>query len=72
MNKLVPCGTTNAQLVASVLSPQLIGQKAIVRFAMVNEFAESIESARAVVFLMDEQRKMVSTSTRWVIGGQNG
>ena len=32
-------------------------------------FAEKIESARAVCFLLDEQGKMVAQSTKWVIGG---
>lgn len=38
--------------------------------AMRNGFSEKIESARAVVFLLDEQGKTVGQpTTRWVIGG---
>jgi hypothetical protein len=36
---------------------------------MKNNFAEKVESAKAVVFLLDEQGKMVGQSTKWVIGG---
>ena len=31
--------------------------------------ADKVESAQAVVFLLDEQGKMVGQGTRWVIGG---
>ena len=58
-----------AQLVVTVTPPKVVGQKAIVPLAMRNGFTETIESARAVVFLIDEQGKMVGQSTRWVIGG---
>jgi hypothetical protein len=44
------------------------GQKAIVPLAMKNGFAERIQSARAVCFLLNDQGKMVGQSTRWVIG----
>ena len=58
-----------AQLVVTVSPVKVAGQKAIVPLTMKNDFAEKIESARAVVFLLDEQGKMVAQSTRWVIGG---
>jgi len=38
---------------------------------MKNGLSEKVESARAVVFLLDEQGKMVGQATRWVIGGSN-
>ncbi len=64
-------GTTlaQAQLAVTVSPPKMTGQKAIVPLAMKNGFSEKIESARAVVFLLDEQGKMVGQGTRWVIGG---
>jgi hypothetical protein len=40
-----------------------------VPLALKNNFAEKIESARAAVFLLDPQGKMVGRSTKWVIGG---
>jgi hypothetical protein len=61
--------TAHAQLAVTVSPVKVTGQKAIVPLAMQNNFAEKIESARAVVFLLDEQGKMVGQSTKWVIGG---
>ena len=61
--------TASAQLAVTVSPPRIAGQKAIVPLAMRNGFSEKIESARAVVFLLDEQGKMVGQGTRWVIGG---
>jgi hypothetical protein len=36
---------------------------------MKNKFSETIESARATLFLLDQQGKIVGQSTAWVIGG---
>ena len=58
-----------AQLAVTVSPPQVVGQKAVVKLAMKNSLADKVESARAVVFLLDDQGKMVGQSTRWVIGG---
>jgi len=58
-----------AQLAVTVSPPKVTGQKAIVPLSMKNNFPEKIESARAVVFLLDDQGKMVGQSTKWVIGG---
>ena len=64
--------TAQAQLAVTVLPTKVTGQKAIVPLALKNNFPEQIESARAVVFLLDEQGKAVGQpTTRWVIGGSN-
>jgi len=60
--------TVHAQLAVTVSSPQVIGQKTIVQLTMKNSFKQSVESARAMCFLIDEQGKMVGQSTKWVIG----
>jgi len=60
--------SAHAQLAVAVSPPKVIGQKTIVQLAMKNNFKESIESARAVCFLLDEQGKMVGQSAKWVIG----
>jgi len=60
------CG---AQLSVTVSSVKVTGQKAIVPLTLKNTFADKIESARAVVFLMDEQGQMVGQRTDWIIGG---
>lgn len=59
----------SAQLAVTVSPVKVTGQKAIVPLTMKNNFADKIESARAVVFLLDDQGKMLGQVTRWVIGG---
>src|SRR5437899_9725827 len=61
--------TAQAQLAVTVSPVKITGQKALVPLAMKNNLTEKIESARAAVFLLDEQGKMVGQTTRWVIGG---
>jgi len=62
--------TTHAQLAVTVSPPKIAGQKAVVPLTMKNNLTDKIESARAVVFLLDEQGKMVGQKTDWVIGGR--
>ena len=61
--------TAQAQLAVTVSPVKITGQKAVVLLAMTNAIAESVESARAICFLLDEQGKMVGQSAKWVIGG---
>jgi hypothetical protein len=61
-----------ADLLVNVDAPKTVGQKTLVKLALKNTFPEKIESARAVAFLLDEHGKMVSQSTKWVIGGTKG
>lgn len=65
-------GTTlaHAQLAVTVSPVKVIGQKAVVPLAMKNGLSQTVESARAVVFLLDEQgRAQCPPVTRWVISG---
>jgi len=60
----------SAQIIVTVSSPKIVALKAVVPLAITNGFSERIESARAVVFLLDEHGKTVGPpTTRWVIGG---
>src|SRR5258705_7316304 len=61
----------NAQLAVMVSSPKVISQKAVVPLVLKNGLPEKVISARAVVFLLDEQGKMAGQAARWVIGGTN-
>jgi hypothetical protein len=62
--------SASAQLAVTVSPVKITGQKAIVPLAMKNNCGEKIESARAVVFLLDEQGQAQGQPvTRWVIGG---
>ena len=56
-----------ADLVVKVGEPKQTSGKAVITLEMKNTFAEKVESARAMVFLLDEQGKMVGQATRWVI-----
>src|SRR5712691_5018266 len=58
-----------AQLLVTVSPPKVAGQKVVTPLAMKNSFNVNIQSARAAVFLLDDQGKMVGQGTRWVIGG---
>lgn len=58
-----------AQLAVTISPVQATGSKAIVPLTMKNGFAERIQSARAVCFLLDDQGKMVGQASRWIIGG---
>ena len=60
---------TRAQLSVAVLPSKIATQKAIIPLEMKNSFAEEIQSARAVLFLLDPDGNMISQATRWVIGG---
>ena len=58
-----------AQLAVTVSSPKVTGQKAVVALGIKNGLAQEVESARAVVFLLDGSDKLIGQSARWVVGG---
>ena len=64
--------TAQAQLIVTVSQPKIAVQKAVIPLEMKNEFSQKIKSARAAVFLLDGQGKMVAQSSKWVIGGAPG
>jgi hypothetical protein len=61
--------SVHAQLVVTVSPPKVTGSKAVVKLEMRNNFAQKVESAKAVCFLADEQGKVIGHATQWVIGG---
>jgi len=64
---------SHAQLHVTISPVRLTGHKAVVPLSLENRFLETVESARAVVFLLDERGKAVSLpTTRWVVGGSRG
>src|SRR5689334_2641265 len=66
---LLDAVTANATLTIKIAEPKTYGQKAILKMELQNTFANAIESARAVVFLLDDDGKVVGQETRWIIGG---
>jgi hypothetical protein len=65
---LLAAAVAQAELNVTITSPRITGSKTLVKVETVNGFAEQVESARAVCFLLDEHGKMVGQSTQWVIG----
>lgn len=59
----------NAELSVKVQESKLAGAKAIVKLTMKNTYSKTVESARAAVFLLDDNGKVVGQRTEWVIGG---
>ena len=66
---LIQTKTASADLTVKVGSPKTYGQKTIVKMELRNTFTNAVESARAVVFLLDDHGKVVGQETRWIIGG---
>ena len=61
-----------ASLSVKVDAPKPTGNKALIKLSMTNTYPEKVQSARAVVFLVDDQSKVVGQSVHWVIGGTPG
>ena len=59
----------SAQLTVAVSQPKVTGSKAVVKLEMKNAFEEPVQSARATVFLVNGQNKVIGQSAKWVIGG---
>src|SRR5436309_3541902 len=59
----------DAALVVRMSEPKTYGQKTIIKMELQNTFTNRIESARAVVFLLDDKGKVVGQETRWILGG---
>jgi len=60
--------TVYGQLTVTVSPPKGNGERVIIPLALKNDLSKTVESARAVVFLLNDG-KMVGQASRWVIGG---
>jgi hypothetical protein len=58
-----------AKLTVTVDSTKQVGKKSVIKLTLKNDFQEKVESARAQIFLIDEQGKVVGQKAQWVIGG---
>src|SRR5437899_9691893 len=61
--------TGQAALLVKLDEPKPAGSKTVVKITMKNTFKENVESARATLFLIDDNGKVVGQNTGWVIGG---
>jgi hypothetical protein len=57
-----------AQLAVTVFPLKVAVQKVLVPLTLANHLSATVQSARAVCFLLDDQGRMVGQSTKWVIG----
>lgn len=60
---------SNAKLSVQMAEPKTVGNKSIIKLTLKNDFTKKIESARAVIFLINDVGKVVGQATKWVIGG---
>lgn len=60
------------QVVVTTSPPKVTASKAVVKIVIKNTFTETVDSARAACFLLDEQGKVLGQTTRWIIGGSPG
>ena len=61
---------TYAQLEVRLLETQQSGNKSLVKLELNNTYDQAIKDARAWVFLMDEEGKVVGNKAAWIIGGE--
>lgn len=62
--------SARADLLVTSEPAKITGQTAVVKLDMRNTFKRKVESARAVVFLMDPQGVVIGHGVKWVITGQ--
>jgi hypothetical protein len=68
--KVINTNSTGINVLAvNVAAPKLLKDKAVVEITMKNNLTETIKSARAIAFLLDEQGQVIGQSSKWVIGG---
>lgn len=58
-----------AKLIVKVEPAKTTGQKTVIKLNLKNTFAQKIDSARAQLFLSNDEGKVVGQATQWVIGG---
>jgi hypothetical protein len=61
--------SAKANLLVTIGHTKTVGRKIITCVEFKNAFREKIESARATLFLVDEDGQVLGRATHWVIGG---
>jgi len=62
----------HAQLAVTVSPVKITGQRVIVPLALTNNLPQSVEAARVMCVVLNEQGKMVGQTAKWVICGFQG
>ena len=63
--------SARADLSITTEKTETTGDKTVVPLKITNRYSETVESARAVVFLLDDDGKLVAQKATWIIGGTN-
>jgi hypothetical protein len=65
------CLAANAfgKLTIKLNQPQQAAGKTLVKLTLRNTFTNKVESARATLFLLNDDEKVVGQSSQWVVGG---
>src|ERR1051326_6068160 len=58
-----------ADLIVKADAPKTTGNKTVIKLTLKNTFKETVESARATVFLLDDQGQVAGQAAQWIIGG---
>jgi hypothetical protein len=58
-----------AKLIVKLADPKQAAKKVLVKLTVKNTFTNKVESARATLFLLNDQEKIVGQASQWVIGG---
>jgi hypothetical protein len=67
---MLALSSVNAAISVKLDKPKTTGNKTVLKLTLKNTFTEKIEGARATIFLIGEQGKVVGQRTAWIIGGE--
>jgi hypothetical protein len=59
----------DAKLLVKVSDAKTAANKTLAKLTLKNSFTNKVESARATIFLLNDQDKVVGQASQWVIGG---
>jgi hypothetical protein len=59
-----------AELAIQVAPPEITSNKAIFKLGLQNHLTNTVGSAKATLFLLDDAGNVVAQNSRWIIGGE--
>ncbi len=69
---LATLSSSHGKLLVKQDEPKQAVKKVLVKLSLKNTFTNRIESARATIFLLNDQEKVVGQASQWVIDGTKG
>lgn len=61
----------DGQITVALSKTEQIGQQALVKIELNNNYDQSIKGVRIWVFMMDQNGKVVGEKAQWIVGGDN-